>query len=174
MVREDINWSNLKKMPADSLARIFLGSKKRRWDMLGVVQNRAGQQLLKSASDWIFVPTVCRPDVLEAIDSAHNVITRALDFAVRSFWWEGMRDDIAAKCKRCLSCIALSDHANKERSLISPTSPHPDSSMAADFLMVPEGHDSKKKIKWFPLACMLTGWLITFCFDKPPTTKFCK
>ena len=47
MVKQDMEWSNIKKTPAGSLARLFQGENKGRWEVLGVVQNRICQQLLQ-------------------------------------------------------------------------------------------------------------------------------
>ena len=75
MVRLDTPWEYLKKLPPGNLARIFLGAKKARWSMLGVVTNRAGQSFLQIGGAHILVPSECREHFLETIDAAQNRIT---------------------------------------------------------------------------------------------------
>ena len=100
------------------------------------------------------VPKACVPEILEVADAVHNGADRACLLAQRSYYWDGLNEDIRKHCEDCVTCKIMSAEPKQEALLLMDPPPSIGHSQAVDFASV--GLEGPKK-KFLVLVNLCPG-----------------
>ena len=112
----------------------------------------------------IFIPEQCRREILKELHKGHQGITRTLQNARQSVYWQGITRDVEEMCTRCNECQKLKASAQKETLVADELPERPFDVVSADLFYV------GRKV-YMIYADRLSGYTLVSMWTKDPNTN---
>ena len=112
----------------------------------------------------LIVPTDLRSDVLKALHSAHQGVSKMSERTQQVVFWPRIYKDIEKKRAECEACTRNAPSQ-------SPLPPTPVASPEYPFQMIVMDYCNVKGKAWLVIADRFTGWVSVYYFAKEATTQ---
>ena len=127
-------------------------------------QNLSTEGKLIVLANRIVIPEQCKKDILKELHKGHQGITRTLQNARQSVYWQGITREVEEMCRSCNECQKLKSSLQKETLEADELPQRPFDVVSADLFYVGRN-------VYMIYADRLSGYPLVAMWPKDPTSK---